>query len=308
MALRRMSALSDADWRIEPTVDRVLTLEDGRRLGVAEFGPRGRLPIIYCHGFLGSRLEPGAAGQQRSCIVSFDRPSYGHSSPQPHPSLAAWGHDAKAALDAMGIGACVVVGASAGAPYAMALAAALGQSRVPRVVLAGGIAGHECVETAGGTALVLGLLGKVGTPTSRLLRRLLRVALITGIDRALLRAIISSERAALERHGLSPAVLRRRLLQSMRTGSAGRLEGALADAVLLCRPWDFDLATVRSEVVVLHGANDPVVPPSHAHWYKAHLARARVEIVPGELHLSLCFRSARVITNPVGAPARRHSA
>ncbi|MFO1036788.1 MAG: alpha/beta hydrolase [Geminicoccaceae bacterium] len=305
MALRRLTAPNDPSWRIEPTVDHVQTLPGGKRLGIAEFGPRGRLPIVYCHGFLGSRLEPGAAGQQRSCIISFDRPSYGHSTPQPDPSLAAWGSDASAAVDALGVSTCVVAGSSAGAPYALALAAALGEARVPRVVLAGGIAGHEVVETGGGTALVLGLLGRGGTPTSRLLRRLLRFALITGVDNALLRAIVSSEREALERLGLSPDVLRRRLLQSMRTGSRGRLEGALADARLLSRPWDFDLGRVRSEVLVLHGAEDPVVPPSHAHWYKAHLRRARVEIVPGELHLSLCFRSARVMVDTAGAVGRR---
>jgi pimeloyl-ACP methyl ester carboxylesterase len=45
---------------------------------------------------------------------------------------------------------------------------------------------------------------------------------------------------------------------------------------------------------VLHGADDPVVPPTHAHWYAAHLPRARLEIIPGELHLSSCLKSARV--------------
>jgi pimeloyl-ACP methyl ester carboxylesterase len=49
---------------------------------------------------------------------------------------------------------------------------------------------------------------------------------------------------------------------------------------------------VTTEVEILHGSDDPVVPPAHAHWYAAHLPCARLSMAPGELHLSMCFRSA----------------
>jgi hypothetical protein len=38
-----------------------LTLHDGRTLGYAEFGDPAGVPLIYCHGHPGSRLEGSQA-------------------------------------------------------------------------------------------------------------------------------------------------------------------------------------------------------------------------------------------------------
>lgn len=283
---------------IRPAGDLVVRLPDGRRLGVAEFGGRSPLPVIYCHGFLGSRLEPGAADIAGTNILAFDRPGYGRTDPQRLPSLSGWGADVGEALVQLGVGECLVVGVSTGAPYALAVASRLG-ARVRRVILAGGIAGPEVLETAGGTALVLSLLGRHGSRAGKLLHQLMRVARATRLDRRLVAVAIGAERRALERLGVSPEVMQARLLQSMRAGSRRNLRGALADAQLVARPWDFVPGDVATEVDVLHGAADGVVPPVHAHWYAAHLPRARLELVPGELHISLCFRSAAHIQRAV---------
>ena len=54
--------------------------------------------------------------------------------------------------------------------------------------------------------------------------------------------------------------------------------------------WPPNRAT-RSNQAVQVGLH-ALVPPTHAHWYAAHLPFARLEMLPGELHLSMCFRSA----------------
>jgi pimeloyl-ACP methyl ester carboxylesterase len=279
---------------IRPETDVILRLHDGRRMGVAEFGRRSILPVIYFHGFLGSRLEPAAGEQHDTNIIAFDRPGYGRSDLQRLPSLRGWGADVAEALVQLGVGECMVVGVSTGAPYALAVAANLG-TRVRRVILAGGIAGPEVLETAGGTALLLSMIGRRGSRTGRVMHRLLSLALRTRLDRRLMAMVVASERAALERQGLSLDVLHARLLQSFRAGNRRGLRGALADARLVTQPWDFSIAEILAEVELLHGASDPVVPPAHAHWYAAHLPAARLQMVPGELHLSMCFLStARV--------------
>ena len=275
---------------IRPETDLVVRLRDGRRLGVAEFGIRSMLPVLYFHGFIGSRLEPGAAELYDTNIIAFDRPGYGRTDLQRLPSLRAWGADIAEAMVQLGVSQCMVVGVSTGAPYALAVAAALG-SRVRRVILAGGIAGPEVLETAGGTALVLSLLGRRGSRTGRFLHRIFNLALASRLDRRLMAMVVASEREALERQGLSLDVLHARLLQSFRTGNRRGLRGALADARLVAQPWDFSVSEVKVEVELLHGADDPVVPPAHAHWYAAHLPCARLQMVPGEFHLSMCFRS-----------------
>ena len=43
------------------------------------------------------------------------------------------------------------------------------------MILAGGIAGPEVLETAGGTALILSLLGRRGSRTGRMVHRLLNL-------------------------------------------------------------------------------------------------------------------------------------
>ncbi len=269
----------------------VLRLHDGRRIGVAEFGTRSSLPVVYLHGFIGSRLEPGAARIDGTNIISIDRPGYGRTDLQRLPSLCAWGADVAEALVQLGVSECIVVGVSTGAPYALAVAAALGP-RVRRVILAGGIAGPEVIETAGGTALALSMIGRRGSRTGRVLHRLLRIARATRLDRRFLARIVASEREPLERQGLSLEVVHARLLQSFRAGNRRGLRGALADARLVAQPWDFKVADLQAEVLILHGTDDSVVPPAHAHWYAAHLPCARLEMAPGELHLSMCFRSA----------------
>ena len=269
----------------------VLRLHDGRRIGVAEFGTRSPLPVVYLHGFIGSRLEPGAARIDGTNIISIDRPGYGRTDLQRLPSLCAWGADVAEALVQLGVSECIVVGVSTGAPYALAVAAALGP-RVRRVILAGGIAGPEVIETAGGTALALSMIGRRGSRAGRVLHRLLRIARATRLDRRFLARIVASEREPLERQGLSLEVVHARLLQSFRAGNRRGLRGALADARLVAQPWDFKVADLQAEVLILHGTDDSVVPPAHAHWYAAHLPCARLEMAPGELHLSMCFRSA----------------
>ena len=277
--------------RIRPSGDMILRLRDGRRIGVAEFGSRSPLPVVYLHGFIGSRLEPGAARIDGTNIISFDRPGYGRTDLQRLPSLRAWGADVAEALVQLGVAECIVVGVSTGAPYALAAAVALG-ARARKVILAGGIAGPEVLETAGGTALALSMIGRRGSRAGRVLHRLLRIARATRLDRRLLARVVAGEREPLERQGLSPEVVHARLLQSFRAGNRRGLRGALADARLVAQPWDFKVADVQTEVEILHGTDDAVVPPAHAHWYAAHLPHARLAMAPGELHLSMCFRSA----------------
>jgi pimeloyl-ACP methyl ester carboxylesterase len=275
---------------IRPGTDLVLRLHDGRRLGVAEFGSRSPLPVVYCHGFLGSRLEPGAAKTHGINILAFDRPGYGRTDPQRLPSLRGWGADVAEALAQLGVAQCLVVGVSSGAPYALAVAAALG-GRARRVILASGIGGPEVLETGGGIALALSMMGRRDSRTGRLLHRLLKVALAAPLDRPVLALALEGERGALARQGVSLDELHARLLQAFRAGNNRGLRGPLASARLVAQPWDFAVGEILTDVEILHGAGDSVVPPTHAHWYAAHLPRARLELIPGEHHLSMCLRS-----------------
>jgi pimeloyl-ACP methyl ester carboxylesterase len=273
-------------------------LPGGRRLGVAEFrGEGGGVPVLYLHGFLGSRLEPGAIEGRTATILGVDRPCYGRTDAQEgEPSLAAFGRDVRDGLDALGVGRCVVVGASAGAPYALAAALALGPARAPRLVLAGGIGGPDVLGGAGGGAVtIVRLSGRGRFGRGRLLRRWFGLARRTGLDRALLGAAIGAESEALARHGLRASLVHERMLRSLREGSGPAMRGIAADARLLTRPWDVDPGALEAGALVVHGADDAVVPVAHARWWAARLPRARLEVLPGERHLSACFASVPTV-------------
>lgn len=279
---------------IRPDREHEVVLPDGRRVGAAEFGERSSLPLVYLHGFLGSRLEPGAVDRRFVNIIGLDRPGYGRSDPQPQRSLAAFGRDVRDALDRLGVGRCVLAGASAGAPYAVAAAHALGP-RVLRLVLIAGVAGPDVLLRTRGTADIIVRLAAERWGRGRLLHGWFRLARRTGLDRTLLGLAVTSELRSLARHGLSGPFVHERLLQSLRAGNDRWLRGVMADALVLTRPWDVDPAEVAADALVLHGTADPAVPVEHAYWYAARLPRARVEISPGERHLSLCFASTDMV-------------
>src|SRR5262245_32207558 len=104
-----------------------LTMADGRKVGVAEFGDRNGVPVIWCHGGPGSRLEPAyadsAAADAGLRIVGIDRPGYGRSTPQPGRTIAAWVDDALAVADQLEIDAFATIGISTGGAHALAVAA-----------------------------------------------------------------------------------------------------------------------------------------------------------------------------------------
>jgi pimeloyl-ACP methyl ester carboxylesterase len=197
-------------------------------------------------------------------------------------------------LDRLGVERCVLAGVSAGAPYAVAAALALG-SRVPRLVLVAGVGGPDVLLRTRGAADVIVRLAAERWGRGRLLHGWFRLARRTGLDRTLLGLAVASELRSLARHGLTGTFVHERLLQSLRTGNDRWLRGVAADARLLTRPWDVDPAALQTDTLVLHGTDDPAVPVEHAHWYAARLPRARLEIVPGERHLSLCFASTDAI-------------
>jgi pimeloyl-ACP methyl ester carboxylesterase len=278
--------------------ERALRLQSGRRLGVAELGATSGLPIVYLHGFLGSRLEVAAAEPLRARLLGIDRPGYGWSDTQARPSLADFGRDLAEGLGRMGIEDCAIIGASSGAPYAVAAALALGR-RARRLVLIAGLACPELLAAAGGKASYLQRLGRDGSGEALLRRQALRLTRLCGGDRGLVRLAVEVESARLTRLGYETEAVRTRLLRSLRTGSTAAMRGPIADGRLLSRPWDVDPAALTVPTLVLHGSADEVVPVDHAHWYAERIPGARLRILEDEMHLSACFCAAQLVQDEV---------
>jgi pimeloyl-ACP methyl ester carboxylesterase len=108
-------------------VESTIQLGDGRTVGFATFGNPHGIPVIWCHGGPGSRLDPihrdAEAAGAGLLLVGIDRPGYGLSTPLPDRTIADWVLDAVAVADELNVGRFIAIGESTGGAYALALAA-----------------------------------------------------------------------------------------------------------------------------------------------------------------------------------------
>ncbi|GEO40374.1 alpha/beta hydrolase [Skermanella aerolata] len=290
-----------------------ITLPDGRRLGIAEYGDPAALPVLYCHGFPSCRLEPSMLPVSGIRLIAVDRPGYGLSDPLSGRTLLDWPQDIASVADALGLGRFAVAGVSGGAPYAAACAARL-KDRIIGLALICGIAppgeGKEGANGAGweaggaaarlmtldrlpGTVPVIAALARrlvVGVDSPRLLRTLLRFGHLPEPDRAVLSA------------GFGIPVLDN-FREALRQG----IGGAVADARIYARPWGFDPAGIVAPTVIWHGNLDNQVPVAAAEVYARLIPHARLCLLEGEGHFSLVVRHHHAILASLFAIAERYA-
>ena len=100
-------------------LDNRIELPDGRALAYAEFGQSDGLPVVYCHGSPGSRLEPLLIGDEVLTraglrVISPDRPGMGGSDFQPGRRIPDWPADLVCLADSLGLARFAMLGNSGG--------------------------------------------------------------------------------------------------------------------------------------------------------------------------------------------------
>ena len=122
--------------------ERDVETSDGRVLHTYDTGG-GDVTVVWHHGTpnIGLPPEPLFDDSARLGIrwVSYDRPGYGGSTPNPGRDVASAASDTAAVADALGVERFAVMGHSGGGPHALACAALLGD-RVLRMVSGAGLA------------------------------------------------------------------------------------------------------------------------------------------------------------------------
>lgn len=64
-------------------------------------------------------------------------------------------------------------------------------------------------------------------------------------------------------------------------------EGLIADDLAFVKPWGVDLSGVRIPVLLAHGGDDRIVPPSHAQWLLENLSDAELWTRPRDGHVAI---------------------
>jgi pimeloyl-ACP methyl ester carboxylesterase len=284
-----------------PAEELMLTVHDGRAIGVATVGPRGGAPVIHCHGSGSSRLEvtllADAAAAAGVRLIGLDRPGVGRSDPKPGALLLEWPADVAEVADQLGIERFAVEGLSAGGPYALACAYAIPQ-RLTACGIISTISPPDMLRKAGTWWM------RVAAPLAARFPRLVLayarfVQRQTGSDadsteRYLARyasQLGAADQALLADTDTRQAVARA-MAESFRQGSAGNLETVLVEI----RPWGFQPAQVTLQRLYLwHGEQDRIAPVAAARLLAQALPHCTATFYPHEGHFSTIANHAQEI-------------
>jgi pimeloyl-ACP methyl ester carboxylesterase len=250
-----------------PTLEAEVELRDGRRLTYSAAGLAAGRPVLYLHGAIGSpRWRSPALDAAIEALgarfVVVNRPGFGGSDPLPGRTVAGFAQDVEELADRLGWGRFSVVGVSAGAPYALACAWALG-------------------DRLAGTTMV----SPFAPPSAE-----------AGIHRLRYSVPLAAFGAPVLGPALAGATLR---ALGLRRATPPR--SMIEDYLVCSRPWGFDPADVAVPVGLWHARHDRLVPPSHARRLAASLPDCTVSVEPRGGHFFFKRRVAEIL-EPLAAP------
>jgi pimeloyl-ACP methyl ester carboxylesterase len=255
--------------------ERDVRLKDDRTLRVHDSGGGGST-IVWHHGSpqTGAPLAPllSAASERGVRLVSYGRPSYGGSSPNPGRDVASAAADVAGLADALGIERFAVMGASGGGPHALACAALLGGRVTGAVCLAGLAPFTDDFDWFAGMVAPGGLRAALEGREARA-----RYALAEQFDEE---SFTAADWAALSGAWASLGE------DATRAGAEGG-DGLVDDDVAYVSPWGFDVARIDAPVLVVQGGEDRVVPPEHAQWLLRRCPRPELWLRPRDGHVSI---------------------
>jgi pimeloyl-ACP methyl ester carboxylesterase len=294
--------------------DRLVTLRDGRSLGLSAFGdPVAQRIVILCHpmpGAGGFDPNPPVTSSWGVHVVSCDRPGYGSSTPLPAerpPSVGRWAEDLaeyiefviEQAAEGGGIPPLHrigVVGWGAGGRVALALAATH-PGLVDRVALVAAPAPESAVPWLPPRIVAdREELLRLPLPAARArLRALLQDLEPAGGPAVDLLARGEADEELLDMPGLRGR-LQRMLQHGYDQGTVGYADDLLA--ALQDGP-GFDADAVRASVLLVYGAKDTTVPSAHGRWYRRHLRNAdtHLTVLPRAGHLVIATAWEQILAH-----------
>lgn len=273
--------------------ERSISAPDGRTLQISEAGDPGGRAVVMLNGTPSGRLlyGPHVADAERKGIrlIGYDRPGYGGSSAKPGRIVVDAVADVQAIADALEIDRFAIWGTSGGGPHTLACAA-----RLPdRVVAAAALSSSAPIDAEGLDW------------TDRMGKRSVAKFEAAAQGRDVLEAMLVGERAALMESGsqglleagrtmLTPAdaavmsgELAEFLFQSTKSGIEGSVDGWRDDILAFGAPWGFDVAEIRTPVLLWHGDQDGFVPRAHGAWLAERIPGVEARLSPDEGHITL---------------------
>jgi pimeloyl-ACP methyl ester carboxylesterase len=277
----------------------VLRLGDGRLLTFAEYGEPDGTPVLAFHGTPGSRFQLTALDEAARAtgvrLIVPDRPGYGASDPHPGRRLTDWPADVAAIADHLGLDRFGILGASGGAPHALACALAL-PDRIRRLSVVSGVAPPSCwapSPRSGRLEQAVAVLMRSGGTVLRLL-----IALVLAVIRHAPGPALRLYRTVLppaDRRIVADPSLAQQLREEIRRQPRTTAAAVVQDLQLFSRPWGFDVSAVTVPTDLWHGGADRAVPVQHARALAAVLPDPTYHEHPDSGHFLLVERARDIL-------------
>ena len=274
-------------------MQKIVTTPDGRKLRVETSGdPHGK-PVVTLHGTPGAghAYAPHAADAAAKgiCLIAYDRPGYGSSTPHPGRTVGDCAADVRAIAKALGYERIGVWGVSGGGPHALACAALLPDLVVGAVSIAGlapyGAPGLDYFDGMGQENVDDIDLTLSDEPRARAKAVEDRERMLSlSIER--LKEAFPTLLSPVDAAAQTPE-LAEYFFKSDHDGLAPGVEGWWDDGMATLRPWGFELESIRVPVQVWHGRQDRFVPFQHGEWLAAHIPGVEPHLSDSDGHISL---------------------
>lgn len=279
--------------------DQTMKLADGRVLGYAEFGHPSGIPVLFFHGFPGSRLEgasldaPARAAGVR--LIAPDRPGFGLSDPKPGRLFSDWPEDVVQLAAHLRIYDFAVLGTSGGSPYVIACAERISD----RLTAAGIVSSMSPLRSETVRLSMRPDQRRMFVWVSRfpwLARRMLARSMqeVQADFPSVLRQMAAErpdvDKAVLERQDVKD-MLRTNLTEAFRQG----VVGAAQELALYPRSWRLVMKSVTYTVQLWQGRKDVITPPSMAEELASLLPRSLTRWYADEGHSLLFARSEEIL-------------
>jgi pimeloyl-ACP methyl ester carboxylesterase len=291
---------------------RRITLRDGRALAYVERGDPQGLPVVYCHGVPSSRAEADVHGHAATLtslgvrLIVPDRPGVGDSDEQPNRTVVDWADDVRDLASQLGLGSFAVVGASGGAPYALACGVRL-RENVCAVGIVGGIAPLDAPGVLTSFSAPLRVMFRLGRRAPPILNWLLKLnlrAVRRGGDRAGARMAAMAPEP--DRTLLQQPEVQRRFTACFDEACRRGTTGPTIDVGIVARPWGFDLRSIEVPVFLWHGARDANVPVACGRYLAEVIPGCRATFYAEDAHLSVPVNHcAEIFTSIIAACRKR---
>jgi pimeloyl-ACP methyl ester carboxylesterase len=263
---------------------RSITVRDGRRIGVAEYGIPDGPPVFWFHGTPGCRwsIPNDEVTTSRGIrLISLDRPGYGASDAHPERTFATWADDVADCADALGIARFGLAGASGAGPYLCSCAARL-SARVTGVLMLGVVAPFDdgsISDMPWLRRLVLWCVTHTPQVTAMTISWLNPRRLPAFTYRLAVNGFPEEDLARLRQGDLwETKVLIVR--EAFRLGTSG----FVTDLALLVQPWGIDFDAIRAPVFLWHGERDRSTPIAMGRRLAREISHAELTVLPDVGH------------------------